>query len=324
MKKELFLGNLNITFGKRKEPLLNYFEEIILPVLKNEEKKYPKIDDKENYFQIKNIEIIEVKGEIVLVGIFLHKKMHKRNFDINNNQIVKKPGEMSGVYVSKFYLFLKNHRIALIKDENQSPNLKNLQSHVKRLLINNRIIKKKENIKIPFASVEIINIPTDKNIENLIKSLDSISEVRFKFIDTNGLIEDTGLLCENGNDIKSETNSKWAYFTLIAPKNINNLVKVFINAKPYVMKRILGKKDGKDVKLEENDFTTKEYIETEEDRISDEHHENIIENILEYSEMKYVDSENLSNYNNKIIDLRKYIDKKSSDLNDKKDKSKKI
>lgn len=305
--KNLYFGNLNMTFGKENESLLEHFESIFYPVITSETKKYVKkdgVEDSDNYFRIFGVELKLLDEEYVLTGIFEHNVKFERDKYWDNGEIIENYAELKGSNWSKFYLFLKNHRIALIKEDNKSPNLVNLKSYLKYIFDYDREKRKrKSGESIPYAVVDIVNIPLDESIETEMKKFSHISKVRLKFLTLNGKVDKQGLLDEVDNS-RRETKSRHVYLTYVSPKDLDEIVETVKISKSNVEKRIDGKDlSGKPKTLKDDDFETIESIELEKEKIKEIDDGKIVKYLKKYKEILYSDEGNTYLYDkfSKII-----------------------
>ena len=71
--KIMHYANFNITFGAENEPMLSYFEDIILPAFNSGYKRVKVIDGKEDFpkFSFSDIELKCIDGVYVLVGNYI-------------------------------------------------------------------------------------------------------------------------------------------------------------------------------------------------------------------------------------------------------------
>lgn len=141
MEKAIF----NITFGEDDDPLLEHFEDIIYPAFTSD------IIIKANklQYEFNDVKLIKNKNtKFVLVGNLVKHTTYTKETEVTNNEIVYNYEELNSSPFSRFIIFLENHRMMLIKNENNSPDIRSFQLTTREIL---KRYKKEQNKTILYG-----------------------------------------------------------------------------------------------------------------------------------------------------------------------------
>lgn len=190
MKNNTTIANFNVTFGEKDEPMLSHFEDVILPAFKSGLKRIQRIsenDSKDEYYFM-NVQLCEEEGDCVLFGQLVKDTEVRIQSKIVNNKLVSANEHYPSAPYSIFCIFLRNHRMILIRNEKESPDIRSFRVTVNSVL--NKFIalkNKKENLNIlPKANVNIIDIPTRESWNAIFKNAIKVTKLELKFFPLNG------------------------------------------------------------------------------------------------------------------------------------------
>lgn len=332
-KKVVEYLNLNITFDG--EPLLSRFEDIFMPAISENYLKLKKFK-----YVFKNLEIREVEDEYVLTGIVVKDTILEINtvLDENKEKLIYKDDKIKSSPYSMFVLFLKDHRMLLVKNQKGSPNISNLKTAFKDNLEkyirdkNTKIKKKirkdlrnqklnKEEInerfgvlfgesKLPYPKVDIIGI-TSKNelLEQLRKS--KIKNVSFKFAPRNGDIGGYSDLFDSINEKIVVKCKSQASLKLDGPENKREVVNIITETEDLVDTSVTIQKEDGSV----DTITPDKYIKKTEIEFTNETRNEQINELL--SRIKYLNMnrklDTNSEYNNYIDSIKRVKEKYGKD-----------
>lgn len=260
-EKTMQYANFNITYGEKELPMLEHFEDIIYPAFssgyyRGESDKYPR-------FYFDDVEIKEIDGEYVLVGNYIKDTQYNVHTILKEGKLVSKPSEVPTAPYSRFIIFLKNHRMILVRNEQNSPNIKSFQATVRTILhdyvrdINKN--KDKED-RLPYAAVNIVDIPLKTSIEDALKDVQKINALRFKFFPLNNDISPLPL-AENVNREMKNLSSNRAQLRFTSPGSKREIVRL-INDSAGLAEAILDVKDkfGSKTQIKHEKFSTSKKI----------------------------------------------------------------
>lgn len=201
-EKVMQFANFNITFGENNSPMLAYFEEIIFPAF-NSGYVRGKKDDALRY-SFSDVEIKEIDGELVLAGNYIKDTEYEINTTIKEGDLVDTPAHVPTAPYSRFIIFLKNHRMVLVKNEMRSPDIRSFQKTVRDMLtayIRRENQKREKDQKLPFAVVHIVDIPLMGNIENVLKTVNKVNWLKLRFFPLNNDLDPMPLTQMMRNDM---------------------------------------------------------------------------------------------------------------------------
>ncbi|MEA3318672.1 MAG: hypothetical protein U9Q88_01510 [Bacillota bacterium] len=266
-KKHLYVANFNCTFGKEHEPLLHYFEDIVLPAFK--EGLIFKNKRNGNDYLLEDVELSIKNGIFVLVGLLV-KKTHldiKTRYDDQgvltptNDRIPSDP-------FSYFIINLKNHRMALVKNQKGSPSVNDFDktaSFILREFVqkhNNEVFQKEE--KLPVPNLNVVTIPYEGKIEEELDKVKKIESAVLRFYPLNGDISPNSLFNEL-REMLTEVDSKTGNAQFNNPKNhkkMGDLIKDTKGTVKPTLTVIYG--NGAKRTLRDNDFSESTKIEIDD------------------------------------------------------------
>lgn len=223
--KKMYFANFNITFGKDSEPMLTHFFDIIYPSMTSGyERESPNRTGM--VFLLSNIEIKNISGDIVLVGNYIKNMSYSVNTQLENGELEELNIDIPTSPYSRFIIYLKNHRMVLIKNESASPDIRSFQVHI-RTVINQYIItinkEKSQYEKLPVANINIVDMPFENEIRETLIQAKKIKWVKFRFFPLNADIPPMF-----ANDIVNQIKlmeSRSGNLIVNSPKAINPVVK---------------------------------------------------------------------------------------------------
>lgn len=227
------IANFNVVFGENEEPLLNYFDTIIMPAFKNDYTR----KSGGNEFKFLNINVIEVgEDDYALTGIIVKKTTLevKSKFDEKKNLVETDEVYPTAPY-SLFVIHLKNHRMVLVKNQKGSPDLKSFASTFRVIIDSyireeNKRRKEQEIKKLPIPIVNIIGIPIKASIEESLTKVSKVNKLTLKFYPLNGDIDFSGLFDGMTTDLRKKVGSKTGAVVLNSPTSIDGIVEVLTEA----------------------------------------------------------------------------------------------
>lgn len=267
-EKVIYYANFNLTFGDKEEPMLEHFLDIIYPALKSNFKRGNE-EKGDAIFTIEDVEIKKFDNEIVLVGNFIKDTKYVIRTSKENGKLKSTPGTVSTAPFSRIIIFLRNHRMVLIKNESKSPDIKSFQKTVLAILAQyGAKVKQEKGIKLPYVNVDIVEMKFKEDIESVIESMQKINFLRLRFFPLNNDNDQVPLT----QAIKREMDTlevKRSHIEFKSPgskKGVKNLVTESLsNGLAYATVDAVDEY-GQPIKIMENSFTSKSVIEMGNDR----------------------------------------------------------
>lgn len=253
--KKLSIANFNITYGQDNEPMLTHFHDILYPAFCNEQK----VRTSKNVSYFSDVELKLINSEYVLTGNLIRETHYRVRTIVVDNELVSSPNSVPTAPYSRFLIYLKSHRMILVKNEGQSPNLKSFQVVLRKVVERyirevNRERDKADLPLFPNALINIVNMPLPDSIDETIKEFAKIRSINLRFFPLNNVIDPApllGLVRSTMNSIDSKTGN----LTFNSPKSANGISDLFQDsvASGVASATVTGEKeDGTKVKIIDN------------------------------------------------------------------------
>lgn len=188
--KEMYIADLNMVFGKKNEPLLSHINDVVLPALQSNLFRETGKNNTIIFFDKVDIRKLD-NGEFVLSGLLIKKTVLDVKSEYTQKGLVKTDKKVDSAPFSMFMIYLKNHRMLLIKNQNGSPDLRSFNSTIREIIkkfvkINNALQKEnKTNNFLPFPTVNVTGIKTRESIKEALKNVKKINELIIKLYPLN-------------------------------------------------------------------------------------------------------------------------------------------
>lgn len=302
-KREMVIANFNCTYGDDNLPMLDYFDEILYPAFTSNLKRT--MDDNDEYFfdQVRLIKYRE--DEFVIAGLFIKKTTVKiKSGHDENLGLTYKNIDIPSAPYSLFIIFLKNHRMVLIKNQRrQSPDIRSFSATARKLLIAtvskyNKGRKKEDKLLEPFLNVA--SIPSKATIEEQLKDVRRIEHVTLRFYPLNGDVDTSNVLKYLRGQLDI-LNSKTGNTVINSPKDTNEVIEFIKETKGNAIPTIKVFYNNGDRRTIKNDeFAEKISVELNDENLNLENIDEVIDKIIDREEINEVSDEN------KVIYLSKY------------------
>ena len=250
-KKKMCIANFNIVFelNDKEFPMLDYFDTIIIPAITGGNIK--KSNDTKFFFD--EIKVVEDEdGEYILTGILIKDTVLevKHEYDFEEGKLIDKKGKYQSSPYSLFIIYLKNHRMILVRDQKGSPSLSNFRTVIKSTIDDyvrktNHLLEKANKELLPIPLVNVVGISSGNDIGGILKDVDKVSRLMLRFYPLNG-DGDVGMagifdgILETRRDIKCSTGN----INFNSPQNIDKVGELINNVdgtmEPVVWVRYSG------------------------------------------------------------------------------------
>lgn len=235
--------------------MLTHFHDILYPAFCNEQK----VRTSKNVSYFSDVELKLINSEYVLTGNLIRETHYRVRTIVVDNELVSSPNSVPTAPYSRFLIYLKSHRMILVKNEGQSPNLKSFQAVLRKVVERyirevNRERDKADLPLFPNALINIVNMPLPDSIDETIKEFAKIKSINLRFFPLNNDIDPApllGLVRSTMNSIDSKTGN----LTFNSPKSANGISDLFQDsvASGVASATVTGEKeDGTKVKITDN------------------------------------------------------------------------
>lgn len=231
--KQMYVADMNVVFGKEEEPLLRHIDSIVLPALMGG--IVADSTEKTRYF-FEDVFIRNIGGEYVLSGLLIKDTILEVKSEYTMQEGLKKTDKhfKSSPY-SLFLIYLKNHRMMLVKNQNGSPDTRAFSFAFRTVIdkyirtYNNEIraderIEKKEYL--PYVRVKVSGIKTSASVKDALKDVEKITELTLKFYPLNGEWDYGNVFGDIDSKIRKVIGSAKGKMTFPSPENIDGVASV--------------------------------------------------------------------------------------------------
>lgn len=307
-EKRMHFANFNITFGKDEDPMLTHFEDIIFPAFCSGIKR--SIKGKRPIFYVDDVEIKFYNSELVMVGNYIKDAEYDIHTTIQNGELKSTPITVPTAPYSRFLIFLKNHRMILVRNEAQSPDIRSFQATIREIVNefihrHNRDEKNKEK-QFPPAVINVVDMHLKKEIEVVLKDVQKINWLRLRFFPLNNDINPIPV-AENIDKEMKKLGCKRAAIQFRKPESkreINNLIACSSGLAESTMEVIDS--NGNKTTIKDQNFKSSTTIPLEGD-ITPRDDEYFIEQGKKNEMMNVVSVENLKIYKRFKMAIKKLM-----------------
>ena len=263
-EKNMQFANFNITFGENDDPMLEHFEDIIYPAFTGDYIRGKKTQVP--YYFFDDVRIKEIDNEYVLVGNYIKVTEYKVVTTMQDGILVSTPSDVPTAPYSRFIVFLKNHRMVLIRNETNSTDIRSFQKTVREIL--NTYIweanRERENgKKLPIAIVNIVDIPMKDSIEEVLKNVNKVNWIKLRFFPLNNDLDPLPLAQSFREDM-NRMGCKTGNVTFNSPTSKNGIKKVIEETGGMAVATMqVTDTDGEKRKIKEGAFSSTTKIEYE-------------------------------------------------------------
>lgn len=310
--KKSSVANFNLVFyGKDEEPLLAYFDSILMPALTSGIKR--EIGDAKYFLMNVGVEETE-EGEYVLRGLIIKQTVLEVKSDLDENgKLIEKDEKYPTAPFSTFVIYLKNHRMLYVENQKGSPSLKNFKATMKYLL--DTYVKKKMqdgDEELPIPILNVVGIPMHKRLQQALEEVEKINLLCLRFYPLNGDLDYSGLFGGISKDIRKAADCKNADLILKSPKNIEGVINIVEKSggtvKPIFEVTYRDKKKGKKRtgKIKDDQISESMDIDVEGETLEEEMR-NIIKEGKTRPSITYTSKNNESIYEENKYKIIKFI-----------------
>jgi hypothetical protein len=295
--KSMYIANFNCTFGKDNKPMLEHFEDVILPAF---QQNYIREKDGIKYF-FDNVKLTMTNGQFMLAGLIIKRtKLEIKSLYKEEEGLVRTNQVVPSDPYSYFLINLKNHRLALVKNQKGSPDLSNFSATARYVLSEyvknvNKEMKEKDK-RLPKANLNIVAIPFEGVIKEELKKIKKINRVTLRFYPLNGDVS-TNETFNYLREMLDEVDSKSGYTQINTPKNHEKVVKILDDTKGLVKPTIqVVYKNGATRTLKDEEFTEEMKIPLDDTETFQENINSIASKAISKNEFNETSEGNLKIY----------------------------
>ena len=231
--KQMYVADINAVFGKEEEPLVRYIDTIVLPALCGN--IIADSTEKTRYF-FEDVQIRDIDGELALSGLLIKDTVLEVLSEYTKQDGLKKTDKhfKSSPY-SLFMIFLKNHRMMLVKNQNGSPDTRAFSFAFRTVIekyirqYNNEIRTDEEILNkeyLPYIRVKVSGIKTTASVKDALKDVEKITELTLKFYPLNSEWDYGNVFGDIDSKIRKVIGSSKGKMTFPSPENMDGVASV--------------------------------------------------------------------------------------------------
>lgn len=260
-EKAMHYANFNITYGENEDPMLTHFEDIIFPAFSSGYRRGKSDELPSFYFD--EVRIKKINDEYVLVGNYIKDTQYHILTTVQDGKLVSSPAEVPTAPYSRFIILLKNHRMILVRNEQQSPDIRSFQATVRDML--NNFIKeenrrREKDNKLPHSVVNIVDIPLQSDIKEILMTVQRINWLKFRFFPLNNDICPIPLAANIDSEMK-KIRSKHANIQFTSPESKEEITSLIEESSGLAVATLEVKdSEGNKTKIRQEQFSTSKKI----------------------------------------------------------------
>lgn len=307
MKNNVAIANFNVTFGKEDEPMLNYFETVLYPAfisgIKREYKDSLGADRRDKFYFLDISLVKDDSNNFVLMGKFVKQTILEVKSIVENEKLVKTDGKYPSAPYSVFYIYLKNHRMILIKNQKESPDIKSfgvtaryiLDQYVKTENKKRKELEGSKVVLLPFAHVNVVGIPMREDLESALKKVHKMKRLKLRMYPLNGDNDLNEVVELISTELRELVDSKTGNILLNSPGSKQGVIDL-IDASQGVFEASIDieYEDKSTEKISNNTFSGKTTWSLTEEEIND--NRVILPKLTELESIKIVSPSNNNTY----------------------------
>ena len=141
-----------------------------------------------------------------MVGNFIKETQYKVVTTVQEGVLASTPADVPTAPYSRFIVFLKNHRMVLVRNETASPDTRSFQS-------------------LPIAIANIVDIPLKDSIADVLKNVNKVSWFKLRFFPLNNDL-DPGPLTQHIREDMKKVGSKTTNIVFNSPNSKDGISKM--------------------------------------------------------------------------------------------------
>lgn len=228
--KQMYVADLNVVFGKKEEPLIKYIDDIVLPALQGG--SYIEASERTGYI-FENVQLNEIEeNEYIIQGILIKDTVLDIMSEYSKEKGLEKTDKhyKSSPY-SVFLIYLRNHRMLLVKNQAGSPDIRSFGSAfreaVKGYVAHQNHQRKSIGKEVlPMPKTHIAGIKTAQNVKEALKDVEKISQLIFKFYPLNSEWDYDSVFGQIDRTIRKEIGSKKGRMIFPSPKSKDGVAEI--------------------------------------------------------------------------------------------------
>ena len=229
--KQMYIADVNAVFGNKEEPLIKHIDDIVIPALTSG--LVHDSTEKTKYF-FEDVEIRCFGEQYVLSGILIKDTVLEIKSEYTSDLGLKKTNKrIKSAPYSLFMIYLCNHRMILVKNQDGSPDIRGFSAAFKKIVTkyvrnyNDRIRKNEEDKEyLPSIRMNVAGIKTATNVKETLRDVKKITEMTFSFYPLNSEWDYENVFGDIDSKIRKVVGSNKGKIVLPSPQNIEGVAQI--------------------------------------------------------------------------------------------------
>lgn len=218
------VANVNVVFGEQEEPMVYHIDDIIIPALTS---GIFRESGKKTRFLFNDVSLRHFSGEYVICGLLIKDTILEIQSEYDDEVgLIETDKSMQSAPYSLFMIYLKNHRMVLVKNQKGSPDIRSFKSTFSAVMniyvsLENKH-RKEENAEMLLRpkNIAVTGIKTRQSIKEVLKDVEKIEQVTMKFFPLNGEWDMNPLMGEIDN-VRKNLKSKTGRMIFNSPEDVD-------------------------------------------------------------------------------------------------------
>lgn len=228
--KQMYVADLNVVFGKEEEPLIKHLDDIVLPALKAN--LYIEASERTRYI-FADVLLNEIeKDEYIIQGLLIKDTMLDVMSEYSQEKGLEKINKhFKSSPFSVFIIYLKNHRMVLVKNQAGSPDIRSFGAAIRQALKlyisgQNQERKSKGAELLPMPKTHVAGIKTIESVKEALRDVEKINQLVFKFYPLNTEWDYDSVFGEIDKKIRKEIGSKKGRMIFPSPQSKDGVAEI--------------------------------------------------------------------------------------------------
>lgn len=229
--KQMSVANVNLVFGPNEEPLIRRVDDIVLPALQS---GFVREGSKKTKYFFENVCIREISEDVwVLQGLIIKDTVLDVMSEYSATEgLTQTEKHIKSAPYSLFILYLKNHRMLLVKNQQGSPDVRAFSSTLKSVISefvrshNELAGGNGKSFKRLYPSLSVTGIKTAANVKETLKDVEKINELVLKFYPLNAEWDYNPVFGAIDQQVRKKIQSKKGRMIFRSPKSIDGVAEL--------------------------------------------------------------------------------------------------
>lgn len=233
--KQMYVSDVNTVFGENEESLISHMDDIVMPALTS---GYVYDSSEKTKYFFENVDVRLINDEYILSGILIKDTVVEVKSEYSKKEGLQKTDKkIKSAPYSLFMLYLCNHRMILVKNQDGSPDTRGFSAAFRNIIkkyikyTNDQIReeareKGEKPVYLPYVKVHVAGIKSAASVKEALKNVKKVTEMTFSFYPLNAEWDYGGVFGDIDEKIRKVVGSKKGKIILPSPGNIDGVAEL--------------------------------------------------------------------------------------------------